>query len=125
MTAANPSADELLGAVARFIETQCAPALKDRDAFLARVAVNALETVRRELALAPEADAAAHQRLQALLGHNGDLATLNKTLCEDLRSGVLSDDDPAVVAHLTASAIAQARIDQPNYSGLKAITADT
>ena len=44
-----PTALELVDAVIGFIETRAAPQLKDRDVFLARVAVNALLTLRREI----------------------------------------------------------------------------
>ena len=54
----HPTALELIDAVARFIEERAAPALKDRDAFHARVAVNALGVVRRELEAGAAAEAA-------------------------------------------------------------------
>ena len=63
----HPTAAELLEAVSGFIETRAAPQLTGRDAFLARVAVNALAVVKRELAQGPAADAAAAERLAALL----------------------------------------------------------
>ena len=116
----SPTAAELTQAVIGFIEG-AAPQLKDRDAFLAKVAVNALAAVRREIEQGPAAEAAATQRLIALLGHDGDFAGLNTELCDRLASGELTLDDPAVLAHLKASVIDQVRIDQPGYSGLKAL----
>ena len=53
----SPTALELIDAVIGFIEQRAAPQLKDRDAFLARVAVNALAAVRREIELGPQAQA--------------------------------------------------------------------
>ncbi len=117
----SPTAEELIDAVIGFIEGKAAPQLKDRDAFLARVAVNALAAVRREIELGPKAEAEALERLRALLGHDGDFATLNGELCGKLASGDLTLKDPKVLAHLKASIIDQVRIDQPNYSGLKAL----
>lgn len=118
----SPTAAELIDAVIGFIEERAAPQLKDRDAFLARVAVNALAAVKREIELGPQAEAAATERLRALLGHDGHFATLNAELCDRLSSGELTAQDPQVLAHLKASIIDQVRIDQPNYSGLKALT---
>lgn len=117
----SPTAEELLAAVIGFIEQKAAPQLKDRDAFLAKVAVNALATVRREIELGPKAQAEAAERLRALLGA-GDPAALNDELCDKLASGELTLKDPQVLAHLKAEIIDRVRIDQPNYSGLKALT---
>ena len=116
----HPTADELLAAVGGFVE-QAAPQLSGRDAFLARVAVNALAAVRRELALGPAAREAATQRLAALLGHDGEFETLNDELCRKLAAGELDLSTPGVLEHLKASTIDQVRIDQPTYSGLKAL----
>jgi len=117
----SPTSLELIDAVIGFIEQRAAPQLKDRDAFLARVAVNALAAVRREIELGPDAEAAAAERLRALLGHDGDFTALNTELCDRLASGELTAKDPQVLAHLKASIIDQVRIDQPNYAGLKAL----
>jgi hypothetical protein len=116
----SPTSLELIDAVIGFIEQRAAPQLKDRDAFLARVAVNALAAVRREIELGPQAEAAAVQRLRDLLGHDGDFSGLNAELCDKLASGELTLN-PAVIAHLKASIVDQVKIDQPNYSGLKAL----
>jgi hypothetical protein len=118
----SPTSFELIDAVIGFIEQRAAPQLKDRDAFLARVAVNALAAVRREIEFGPAAEEAASQRLRDLLGHEGDFAALNAELCDKLASGELTLKDPRVAAHLKASIIDQVRIDQPNYAGLKALT---
>ena len=118
---ASPTSLELIDAVIGFIEQRAAPQLKDRDAFLARVAVNALAAVRREIELGPQAQAAALERLRDLIGHDGDFTGLNAELCDRLASGELTLDDPRVLEHLKASIIDQVRIDQPNYSGLRAL----
>ena len=116
-----PTAGELIDAVIGFIETRVAPQMKDRDVFLARVAVNALAAVKREIAEGPAAEAAATERLAALLGHDGTFAGLNAALCEALRAGDMDLATPGVFDHLKASIIDQVSIDQPNYSGLKAL----
>lgn len=117
----HPKATELIEAVGRFIEERCAPQLTGRDAFLAKVAVNALAAVRRELEQGPAAEAAATERLIALLGQEGDFDDLNDELCRKLAAGDLDLSTPGVLAHLRASSIDQVSIDQPNYSGLAAL----
>lgn len=117
---AHPTAAELLDAVIGFIETRAAPQLSGRDAFLARVAVNALATVRRELAEGDGAEARAVERLAAILGRDDNFEALNADLSERLREGALEADE-AVLTHLRTSAVDQIRIDQPNYSGLQAL----
>ena len=117
----HPTASELIEAVIRFIEDRAAPQLKDRDAFLARVAVNALNTVRREIEHGPAAEAAATERLKAILGRDGTWTELNEALCTGIEDGSIDAADPAVMAHLKASIIDQVRIDQPNYAGLRTL----
>jgi hypothetical protein len=118
----HPTAPELIDSVIKFIEERAAPQLKDRDAFLARVAVNALAAVKREIERGPAAQAAAVERLRALLGRDGDFATLNAVLCEGIKAGTIDPLDPEVLAHMKASIIDQVRIDQPRYSGLRTLT---
>ena len=71
----HPRADELIEAVAGGVES-IRPQLNPRDAFLSRVAVNALNAVKRELVQGPAAEAAAVARLSALLGMECDLKAL-------------------------------------------------
>ena len=117
----HPTAPELIDSVIRFIEERAAPQLKDRDAFLCRVAVNALAAVRREIEQGPSAEDAAVERLKAILGRDGDFATLNAALCDGIQDGSIDAFDPAVLAHMKASIIDQVRIDQPNYAGLRTL----
>jgi phosphohistidine phosphatase SixA len=116
----HPTSGELLDAVTRFLEERVAPQMKDRDAFLVRVAVNALATVKRQGEQGAAMEAGAQTRLAALLGHEGSVEALNHELCEAIRTGAIADDDAALLTHLKASTIAQVQVDQPNYSGLKA-----
>ena len=117
----HPTASELIEAVIRFIEDRAAPQLKDRDAFRARVAVTALNPVRREIEPGPAAEAAATERLKAILGRDGTWTELNEALCTGIEDGSIDAADPAVMAHLKASIIDQVRIDQPNYAGLRTL----
>ncbi len=111
----NPRADELVDAVAKWIDS-IRPSLPPRDAFLARVAANVLSVVKREILLGPQADAAAVERLSQLLGVSGDVNTLNAVLCERLRSGDMDAETPGLLAALKANITDQIAIDQPNYS---------
>jgi len=138
----DPTAIELVEAVTGFLRDEALPALDARHAFLARVSINALEIVARELAQGPGADRAERARVQALLtgsaGTAGDpagraaasrcatrddgepsLAALNTRLCEAIAAGRIAHDDPALLAHLRATTLAAVAIDQPGYSGLR------
>jgi hypothetical protein len=114
-----PSAGDLLAAVAEFIRTQAMPQLHGQQAFHARVAANALDIVRRELAIAPAADAAEHARLKALLGRDGGLGDLNRELCRRIEQGEATLQDPGLAEHLWAITLAKLAIDQPTYSGYR------
>ena len=111
----HPRAEELVEAVARWIDS-VRPGLPAREAFLARVAANALGVVRRELIQGPDADAAAVERLSSLLGREGSLAELNADLCARLREGAMDRDTPGLLAALKANIVDQIAIDQPTYA---------
>ena len=116
----SPTAAELRSALERF------DTMDDGDGrrvFLSRVADNARALLAREAALGAAAQAAERARLTALLGVEGDVDDLNGKLCEALTSGALAPRDPAVLAHLRASAIDRIAIDQPTYCGLDALMA--
>jgi Domain of unknown function (DUF6285) len=111
-----PTAAELVRAVRDFLETQAMPALDGRKAFHARVAVNALAIVERELESGRVACAAEHARLQALLGRDGSLAELNRELCRRIRAGEIDPGAAGVRAHLWETTLATVAIDQPKYA---------
>lgn len=110
----HPTAQEIVDAVSRWIDG-VRPNLTGRDAFLARVAVNALGIVSRELATGQQAEAAAKERMAGLLGQDGDYASLNAELCRRLRDGEIDRDTPGLLAALDANIQAQIAIDQPSY----------
>jgi hypothetical protein len=114
-----PSAAELVTAVREFLEEQAMPRLEGRTAFHARVAVNALAIVARQLELGPAAEAAERERLAALLGHDGPLDALNRDLCWRIRSGELGLETTGLVAHLRATTLDKLAVDQPRYSGYR------
>lgn len=111
----HPRAEELVEAVARWIDS-VRPGLPPRDAFLARVAANALSVVRRELIDGPTAELAAQARLAELLGRDGTVAELNAELCARLRDRAMDRDTPGLLAALRANITEQIAIDQPSYA---------
>jgi hypothetical protein len=118
-----PTASELIGAVAGFLRDEVSPTLSGRLAFHARVAVNVLEMVRRELALGPAATAAESGRLKALLGHGGPLAELEAELCARIAAGEIAPDNPALIEHLWATTLDTLAVDQPNYATYRSAAA--
>jgi AcrR family transcriptional regulator len=111
-----PTASELLSAVAGFLRDEVSPTLSGRLAFHARVAVNVLEMVRRELALGPAAVDGEAARLKALLGRDAPVAELEQALCEAIAAGRADPADPALVDHLWATTLDTLAVDQPNYA---------
>ncbi len=110
----HPTTEELVRSVALWID-QIRPTLDPRNAFLARVAANALATVGRELAQRPAVDAEAEARMAEVLGHAGSYEALNSELCVRIRSGEMTVETPGLLAALTVMARNQIAIDQPNY----------
>jgi len=118
-----PTAAELQAALIAFDGDDAGPT-DPRRVFLARVADNARALLDREAALGEAAEAGECARLAALLGVQGDFTDLNRQLCDALRSGAIGPRDPALLAHLRATAIARIAIDQPGYCGLEALLGD-
>lgn len=112
-----PTAAELVDIVADFIRSHAMPQLQGHAAFHARVAANALDIVKRELELAPRANAGEHERLKALLGRDGTLEDLNRELCARIASGEMTLATPGLADHLWEITLTKLAIDQPNYSG--------
>ncbi|HEX6310471.1 MAG TPA: DUF6285 domain-containing protein [Acidimicrobiia bacterium] len=113
-----PTAAELVEAVREFLERDVMgrDELPRRVAFHARVAVNVLAIVGRELTLGSALDAAEHERLVALLGHDGDLDDLTAELARRIRDGSLDDRGSEVVEHLRASVLAKLAVANPEYA---------
>lgn len=111
-----PSAPELLEIVAEFLRTEVTGQVSGRTAFHLRVAANVLDIVQRELRIGPQALSGEASRLAALLGREGDDATLNAELCRRLAEGEIPTDDPALIEHLWATIMDTVGIDQPNYA---------
>lgn len=110
-----PTAAELVDAVRHFLEHDVQPALEGRLAFHARVAVNALGILERELRLGPEVEAAERARAVALLGYDGDMRALEAELGRRIRDGSLDDRRDEVVSHVRATVRAKLEVARPDY----------
>lgn len=112
-----PTTIELVDIVADFIRNHAMPQLQGHAAFHARVAANALDIVKRELEIAPKANAEELGRLRGLLKRDGTLDELNRELCADIERGDVTLDTPGLAEHLWQITLTKLAIDQPNYSG--------
>jgi hypothetical protein len=119
-----PNPFEILAAVARFLKDEAAPALSGHLAFQARVAANALEMMRRQIELAPGAEAEELARLKTLLGRDGDLAALTAELSRRIAAGEADLATPGLADHLWATTLAKMAVDQPTYAAYGASLAD-
>ena len=119
-----PRPPEVLAAVARFLRDVVAPETTGHVNFNVRVAANALEMMRRQLELAPAAEAAELERLRAILGMDGDLLQLNAEFCRRLETGAIDPGGEPVRAHLWDTTLAKLAVDQPNYWGYRAALAE-
>ncbi len=111
-----PNAEELLQAIATSLETELMPALSGALEYRARVALNLVRILERELRLGPEAHAREVELLEALVGPGGDVLALNARLAARLRTGD-ADPDFERRAHAALLEIARAKlaIARPGY----------
>ncbi len=112
-----PEIGELVAAVRNFLEQKAMPELTGHTAFHARVAVNALDIVLRELAHGPALEAAERKGLSAFVAE-GTLVEMTRALCAKIRDGALTPDTPGLLEQLEATTRGKLSVDQPNYSGL-------
>ena len=112
----HPRGPALLDAVATLLREVLQPQLQGNAAFQARVAANAVDLAAREMRLGPAAEAAAAERLLALLQHAGPADALEAELALAIRSGAVDPQDPALRAHLWAGTLDKLAIDQPSYA---------
>ena len=114
-----PSVDELLEAVEEFLRDHAMPNLPGHLSFHARVAANVVGIARREFAQSDQIEADQSARLEAILGHEGELRALNRELCDNIREGRIALDDSALMDHLQKFAIEEIGVDNPRYSAYK------
>jgi hypothetical protein len=114
-----PTVTELLEATAAFLREVAVPQLSGHASFHARVAANALDSVKRELELRPGAERDEHARLRALLHADGSLDELNSLLSRRIAAGEVGLQTPGVAEHLWATTLAKVAIDQPTYASYR------
>jgi hypothetical protein len=114
-----PTPEELIKAVADFLRNDIAPAISGHNAFKLRVSINALDLVARQLTLEQENDAAEAARLTRLLGMQGSLGELNRTLADRIAKGELDLQTPGLADHLWQTTMDKLAVDQPNYASYR------
>ena len=114
-----PESVEIIDVVAEFIRTKLLPQLEGHSAFHAMVAANALDIVKRELKVGPQANQEEKTRLTTLLSADGSLDSLNRTLCEQIASGNITLETDGLKDHLWKTTLAKLSIDQPKYSAYR------
>jgi hypothetical protein len=119
-----PHPGEVIGAVAKFLRDVVVPKAEPLVAFQTKVAINALEMMRRQLELASAAEAEELERLTAMLGHAGTLAELNGEFAGKIGSGELDLSMPGIADHLWATTLAKLAVDQPSYAAYRAALAE-
>jgi len=110
-----PESALILKAAVRYLEEELMPTLDGYHRFKVRVTANALNLVRRELELAQSQRAAEHDRLVALLGHDGDVEKLSLELSDKIRNRGVSLGDPKLKEHITSSLAEALKINNPKW----------
>ena len=114
-----PTPEELIKAVADFLRNELAPEISGHNAFKLRVSINALDLVTRQLALEEGSNTAEAERLSRLLGKQGSLTELNRTLADRIAKGELDLQTPGLADHLWQTTMDKLAVDQPNYASYK------
>jgi uncharacterized protein DUF6285 len=114
-----PTPTELIKAVADFLRNEITPMIEGHNAFKMRVGINALDLVTRQLTLEPASDAAEAARLSKLLGMQGSLGELNRTLADRIANGEMDLRTPGLSEHLWQTTMDKLAVDQPNYASYK------
>ncbi|HCY04367.1 MAG TPA: phosphotransferase family protein [Gammaproteobacteria bacterium] len=125
---AMPGMDELLTSVSDFLRDDVMAHTQGRLQFLARVAANSLDIVKREQTLAAPCLVNEEKRLRELFSEREDstlaLDDLRWRLVYALRDGSMVLDSELLHAHLRATVVNQIAIDQPRYAGFKTATSE-
>jgi hypothetical protein len=115
MPHSRPLATDLLAIVQEYLEKAISPQVTSVHQFQLKIVSRVLATVRRELELGPQADAAEAGRLRALLESDGTLEELNAQLARAIRAGDFAVDAPALLAHLRQANEDALRINNPKW----------
>ena len=130
-----PTYDELLAAVERFLDTEIVPNVPGSRGFHARVAANAIRTVRRELEMEDEQLRAECAGLDAILGEAALPSTLtgiraalrsrNEELCALIRTNSTTEEiSPAVRDHIRQIVEAKLRVTNPGLLARPTVALD-
>ena len=114
-----PIPEELVKAVADFLRNDIAPMISGHHSFKLRVSINALDLVARQLTLEQGSAAAEAARLSRLLGVQGSLTELNRTLADRIAKGEVDLQTPGLADHLWQTTMDKLAVDQPNYASYK------
>ena len=110
-----PSAAELVAAVREYLERDVMTATEGRVAFHARVAVNVLGMVERELELGAAQEVEEHDRLVAVLGRDGTVRELTEVLARGIRDGSVDLPWPDLVRTVRGTVRAKLEVANPGY----------
>lgn len=110
-----PHVSTLLAAAVQYLEQELLPTLSGYHRFQTRVAINALSTIGRELELRSAQESQEHERLIALLGHQGNIEELSHELAERIRAGAIALDDPVLRQHIRQSLADALAINNPKW----------
>jgi len=111
-----PAAGELIEAVIEYLASTVRPALSGYAAFESLIAIRLLQIAGGEFELGPSVRAGERERLEQLLGLEGDLEHLETALIELIRAEPLvGGRREAVLEHLRISAEERLRIANPAY----------
>ena len=110
-----PDIKTLLTAATKYMESELMPSLDGYHRFKVRVTVNVLNTIRRELEMRGKQAEAEHERLVAILGHEGDVETLSRELSERIRKGDFSLEDQRLRTHIKQSLSDALSIANPKW----------
>jgi hypothetical protein len=110
-----PTAAELVAAVREYLERDVMTATEGRVAFHARVAVNVLGMVERELDIGETQDAEEQARLAELLGRDGTVRDLTEALARGIRDGSLDVPWSDLVESVRGTVRAKLEVANPGY----------
>ncbi len=114
-----PTPAELAKAVADFLRNDIAPLVSGHQAFKLRVGINALDLIVRQLTKAGQGEVMELERLKALLGADGSLLELNRSLAGKIATGAIDLSTPGLKEHLWQTTLDKLAVDQPNYASYK------
>jgi len=114
-----PTPIELTKSVSDFLRNDIAPLISGHQAFKLRVAINILDLVTRQLTREEGSEAKEVERLHALLGIDGSVTDLNRTLAERIAKGEVDLATPGLAEHLWQTTMDKLAVDQPNYASYK------